>query len=37
MTPDLAHRRRFCRENPDMVVSLLGRELTALHDTMEEL
>lgn len=36
MTPDLKYRRRYCRENPDMVVSLLGRELTALVDTIEE-
>ena len=37
MTPALAHRRRYCQENPDMPMTLLGRELLELLDILEDL
>ena len=36
MIPALEHRRRYCLEHPDMVVSLLGRELLELLDMLED-
>ena len=37
VTPALEARRRYCQENPELPVTLLGRELLDILDELEDL